>query len=158
MVARTIFCNKKVRELTEKSEQYFSYVFHNGFRFDITFLTKGLWLSLGQTLDVSLLGSGLTTLKSYTLGRYVKFVDSIKYYRQPLPKLARSFDANENKRIRGLFLDYLAYTHPYYSKYRENIEYRKYRVCSLVLALWKRVFSLRSSDGFRFSLCYLQKW
>ena len=48
------------------------------------FLTKGLWLSLSQTQDVSLLGSGLTTLKSYTLGRHVKFIDSVKYYQQPL--------------------------------------------------------------------------
>ena len=40
------FCNKQVRELTEKSGQYFSCIFHNGFRFDMTFLTKGIWLSL----------------------------------------------------------------------------------------------------------------
>ena len=117
MVARTIFCNKKVRELTEKSEQYFSYVFHNGFRFDITFLTKGLWLSLGQTLDVSLLGSGLTTLKSYTLGHHVKFIDSVESYQQPLAKRTWSINANEKKRICSLFLDYLAYTHPYYSNF-----------------------------------------
>ena len=58
------FCNKKLRELTEKCGQYFSCVFCNGFRFDMTFLTKKLWLSLWQTQDVSLLGSGLTTLKS----------------------------------------------------------------------------------------------
>ena len=31
------FCNKQVRELTEKSGQYFSGIFHNGFRFDMTF-------------------------------------------------------------------------------------------------------------------------
>ena len=94
----------------------------------MTFLTKGLWLSLWQTQDFSLLGSGLTALKSYTLGRHVKFIDSVKYYQQPLAKLARSTDANEKKRIRSLFLDYLAYTHPYYSKFfldlgEENIEF-----------------------------------
>ena len=84
------FCNKQVRQLTEKSGQYFSCIFHNGFRFDMTFLTKGIWLSFWQTQDVSLLGSGLTTLKSYDIGRHVKFIDSVKYYQQPLSKLARS--------------------------------------------------------------------
>ena len=69
------FCNKQVRQLTEKSGQYFSCIFHNGFRFDMTFLTKGIWLSFWQTQDVSLLGSGLTTLKSYDIGRHVKFID-----------------------------------------------------------------------------------
>ena len=78
------FCNEQVRELTEKSGQYFSCIFHNGFRFDMTFLTKGIWLSLWQTRDVSLLGSGLTTLKSYIIGRHVKCIDSVKYYQQPL--------------------------------------------------------------------------
>lgn len=86
-----------VRELTEKSGQYFSYVFHNGFRFDMTFLTKALWLSLWQTQDVSFLRSKLTTLKLYTLGCHVKFADSVKYYQQPFSKLACSIDKNERK-------------------------------------------------------------
>ena len=122
------FYNKKVRELTEKCGQYFSCVFHNGFGFDMTFLPKGFWRSLWETQDVSLFGSGLTTLKSYTLGRHVKFIDSVKYYQQPLAKLAWSTNTKEKKRIRSLFLDYLAYTHPYHSKFfldlgEENIEF-----------------------------------
>ena len=36
------FYNKKVREMTKKGPQCFSWIFHNGFRFDMTFLTKGL--------------------------------------------------------------------------------------------------------------------
>ena len=106
------FCNRKVRELTEKSGQYFSCVFHNGFRFDMTFLTKRLW----QTQEVSLLSSGLTTLKSYALGRQVKFMDSVKYYQQALSRLARSTDSSERERIQSLLLDYLAFQHPYYSQ------------------------------------------
>ena len=77
------FCNKNVRELNEKNGQYFSCVFHNGFRFDMVFSTKGLCLSVWQTQNVSLLSSRLITLKSYTLGRHVKFIDSVKYYQQP---------------------------------------------------------------------------
>ena len=94
----------------------------------MTFLTKGLWLSLWQTQDVSSLGSGLTTLKSYTFSRHAKSIDSVKYYQQTPAKLARSTDANEKKRIRSLFLDYLDYTHLYYSRCfldlgEENIEF-----------------------------------
>ena len=73
--------------MTKKNGQYFSCIFHNGFRFDMTFLTEGLWLSLWQTKDVTLLGSGLTTLKAVNIGRHVKFIDSTKYYQQPLSKL-----------------------------------------------------------------------
>ena len=74
------FCKKKLREITKNGRQCFSCVFHNGFRFDMTFLTKGLWFSIWETQDVSLLGSGLTTLKSCTVGHHVKFIDSVKYY------------------------------------------------------------------------------
>ena len=115
------FCNEKIRELTGKSRQYFSYVFPNGFRFDMSFLTKGPWLSLWQTQDVSLSGSGLTTLKSYSLGPHIKLMDSAKYYKQPAAKLVGSTNANKKKRIHILFLDYLGYTHPYCSKFFLNL-------------------------------------
>ena len=100
-----------------KNGQYFGCIFHNGFRFDMTFLTKSLWLSLWQTKDVTLLGCGLTTLKAHNIGRHVKFIDSTKYYQQPLSKLARSTDPNEKKKIKSLFIDNLGYLHPYYSKF-----------------------------------------
>ena len=104
------FCNKQVRQLTEKSGQYFSCIFHNGFRFDMTFLTKGIWLSFWQTQDVSLLGSGLTTLKSYDIGRHVKFIDSVKYYQQSLSKLARStMSEGKKKELSVCFQNILAF-------------------------------------------------
>ena len=82
----------------------------------MTFLTKGIWLSLWQTQDVSLLGSALTTLKSYNIGRQVKFIDSVKY-QQPLSKLASSTTSEGKKRIECLFLEFLGFQHPYYSKF-----------------------------------------
>ena len=103
--------------MTEKNGQYFSCVFHNVFRFDMTFLTKGLWISLWKTEDVTLLGSGLTILKAYNIGRNIKYIDSTNYYQQPLSKLARSTDPNEKKRIKSLFIDYLGYVHLYYSNF-----------------------------------------
>ena len=87
----------------------------------MTFLTNGIWLSLWKTQDVSLLGSGLTTLKSYTNGNHVKFIASIKYYQQSLSKLARSTEPAEKKRISTLSLDYLGFHHPYYSTSRKKI-------------------------------------
>ena len=85
----------------------------------MSFLTKEPWVSLWQTQDVSLLGSGLTTLKSYSLGPHIKLIDSAKYYKQA--KLVGSTNANKKKRIHSLFLDYLGYTHPYYSKFFLNL-------------------------------------
>ena len=70
----------------------------------MTFLTKGLWLSFWQTKDVTLLGSGLTTLKAFNIGRDVKFIDSTKYYQQPLSKLARSTDPNEKRELKACLL------------------------------------------------------
>ena len=83
----------------------------------MTFLTKGLWISLWKTDDVTLLGSGLTILKAYNIGRHIKYIDSTNYYQQPLSKLARSTDPNEKKRIKSLFIDYLGYVHFYYSNF-----------------------------------------
>ena len=97
------FSNKKVREMSENSGQYFSCVFHNGFRFDMTFLTKVIWLSLWKMQEVSLLGSSLTEFKSYTLGRHRKFIDSVKYYQQSLAKLAKSPNEDEKIRIVSFF-------------------------------------------------------
>ena len=110
------FCNKKTREMEDKG-QYFSCICHNGFKFDMAFLTKDQWLSLWQIKGVSLLGSGLANLKSYTIGKHIKFMDSIKYYQQPLSKLASSPNSEGRSRIRSLFLEYLEHVHPYYSKF-----------------------------------------
>ena len=74
----------------------------------MTFLTKGVWLSLWKIQDVSFLGSSLTTLKSYTVGNHVKIIDSIKYYPQT-PLKARSTKPAEKKRISSLFLDYFGF-------------------------------------------------
>ena len=67
----------------------------------MTFLTKSPWLSLWQTKDVTVLGSGLTT---YNIGRHIKFIDSTKYYQQPLSKLARSTNPNEKRELKACLL------------------------------------------------------
>ena len=81
----------------------------------MTFLSKGIWLSLWKTQDVYLLGSGLATSKSYGNGNHVKFIASIKYYQQPLSKLARRTEPAEKKRISSLSLDYLGFHHPFFT-------------------------------------------
>ena len=111
------FCNRKVMEMGSNRGQYFLCIFHNGFKFDMTILTKGLWLSLQQTKDVSLLRSALTNLKSYTIGNNIKFIDSVKYYQQPFSRLASSVNAEEKSRVKSLFLEHLTHVHPYYSNF-----------------------------------------
>ena len=80
----------------------------------MTFLRKGIWLSLWQTQNISLLRSSLTTLKCYNIGCHVKFIVSVKYYQQPLSKLARSTNKIEKEKIKTLFVDYFAFQNRYY--------------------------------------------
>ena len=99
--------------MTEKTGQYFSCVFHNIFRFDMSFLSKFFQLSLWKTQEFSLLGGSLADLKSYAISKYWKFIDSTKYYQQSLYNLAQSTEC-EKKRIKSLFIDYFGFEHPYY--------------------------------------------
>ena len=80
----------------------------------MTFLRKGIWLSLWQTKTISLLRRSLPTLKSYNIGCHVKFIVSVKYYQQPLSKLARSTNKIEKEKIKTLFVDYFAFQNRYY--------------------------------------------
>ena len=80
----------------------------------MTFLRKGIWLSLWQTKNISLLRSSLTTLKSYNIGCHVKFIVSARYYQQRLSKLARSNSKIEKEKIKTLFVDYFAFQNRYY--------------------------------------------
>ena len=68
----------------------------------MTFLTKGIWLSLWKTQDISLLGSSLTDLKSYNLGKHIKFRDSTKFNQQPLSQLANITNNVEKQCIKSL--------------------------------------------------------
>ena len=81
--------------MTEKTGQYYSCVFHNGFRFDMNFLTKYVWLSLWKIQEFSLLGSSLKDLKSYKISNHCKFINSTKYYQHSPSKLAQSTDECE---------------------------------------------------------------
>lgn len=89
--------------MCEKGGKYFSCIFSNGFTFGMSFLTKGVWLSLWNTQDYNFLGSRLTDRKSYTISNHLKFIESAKYYQQPLSKLAQSTDDFERQRIKSVF-------------------------------------------------------
>ena len=104
MVMRTTFVTRTLREMTEKGGQNFSCVFHNGFRFDMTFLNKGLWLSLWETQDVSLLVSGLTTLKSYTVGCHIKLNTPLNAINNPFSNLHRAPTSMKKEGFEAYFL------------------------------------------------------
>ena len=59
----------------------------------------------------------MANLKSYSKGRHIRFIDSIKYYQQPLSKLASSTNADQKSRIKNVFLEYIGHVHPYYSTF-----------------------------------------
>ena len=83
----------------------------------MTFLTKGIWLFLLEDSGRFFAWEWFNNIKTYNIGRHVKFIDYIKHYQQPLSKLARSTNPTEKKRISSLFLDFLGFQHPYYSTF-----------------------------------------
>ena len=84
--------------MTKKTGHYYSCVFHNGFRLDMNFLTKYIWLSLWKIQEFSLLGSSLKDLKSYTISNHCKFINSTKYYQHSPSKLAQITDECEKEK------------------------------------------------------------
>ena len=55
--------------------------------------------------------------KSYNIGCHVKFIDSDKYYQQPLSKLARSTNKIEKEKTKTLYDEHLAFQHRYYKNF-----------------------------------------
>ena len=77
------FCNEKVRE----NKDAFSCVVHNFFGFDIYFLIKGIRLSVWESKDINIGGTGLTNINYGSL-MDMKFIDTMKYFVTSLGKLA----------------------------------------------------------------------
>ena len=88
------FCNEKVRE----NKDIFSCVEQNFFRFDIYFLLKGTRVSVWDTQEINIGGSGLTTIKIASLDD-VKLIDTMKYFLTSLERLAATLDPIERERV-----------------------------------------------------------
>lgn len=55
---------------------------HNLFAFDFFFfcILKGVWLSAWSTEDLKIIGKNLTSINYGNLEKFLKFIDTIKYY------------------------------------------------------------------------------
>ena len=83
------FCIMKRRE---NSQMQFSCIAHNFFGFDMFFLLKGIRLSLWQTQDLNITGSGLSNINFASLSSRVKPIDTMKYYASSLGNFASTLD------------------------------------------------------------------
>ena len=90
------FCNQKVKE----NKQTTSAFAHNLFRFDFFFIVKGLRICVWKTKNLNMGGKGTTNLNYANMGDQVKFIDTIKFYQEPLSTLAASMEPNEKENIR----------------------------------------------------------
>ena len=104
------FCNEKIRE----NKDVFSCIAHNFFGFDIYFLLKGIRLSVWDTKDINIGGSGLTTINFANTGE-VKLIDTMKYFLTSLGRLSSTLNSIERERVEKLKLQFST-TNTYFSR------------------------------------------
>ena len=92
----------------------FSFIAHNVFGFDVCFLLKGIRVSVWDTKDINIGGSGLTTINFGTIGE-VKLINTMKYFLTSLGRLAATLDPIKRERIEKLTIQFLT-AHSYFSK------------------------------------------
>ena len=100
------FCNEKVRE----NYYTISVVAHNLFRFDFFFFMKGIRLSVWQTTDFNIGGKNPTDINFMTTGNQIRFIDTIKYFRQSLGNLAESLTDSEKTEIQKACYSFIVKT------------------------------------------------
>ena len=105
------FCNRKVKELNNQPISGFA---HNLFRFDFFFVLKELRLSVWRTKDLNMDGKGIRNMSYTSIADQVKFIDTIKFYQEPLHALAPSMEPAEHENIKKSITTFLE-THPRFS-------------------------------------------
>ena len=93
------FCNRKVKELNNQPISVFTY---NLFRFDFFFVLKGLRLSVWRSKGLNMGGKGIRNMSYASIADQVMFIDTIKFYQEPLHALAASMEPAEHENIRNL--------------------------------------------------------
>ena len=123
------FCKIKVRE----NKDIFSCITHNFFGFDMYFPIKGIRLSVWETKDINIGGTGLTNINFASIGQ-VKFIDTMKYFLSSLGKLAETLDPTEKEHVEKRTVQFLR-THDYFSKvWRELSLNQKSRVLEIIVS------------------------
>ena len=91
------FCNKKVKELHNLPISVFA---HNLFRFDFFFVLKGLRLSVWRAKDLNMGGKSIRNMICANIVDQAKFINTIKFYQEPLHALAASMEPAEHENIK----------------------------------------------------------
>ena len=74
---------------------------HSTYFLLIFFVVEGIRLCAWRAKQLNIGGSNLTNVQYANIGSQVRFVDTVKYYQQPLSSLAKSADENEKGNIRA---------------------------------------------------------
>ena len=77
------FCNKKITENNNLNPVFA----HNLFSFDFFFFVKGIRFCVWRKKQLKISGTNLTNVQYANIGNQVKFIDTMKYYQQPLSSL-----------------------------------------------------------------------
>ena len=105
------FCNEKIWE-NQNPVPVFA---HNLFSFYFSVVVvKGIRLCVRRTKQLNIDGSNLTNVQYANIRSQVKFIDTIKYYQQPLPSLPKRADKNEKENIWASCEKFIQ-NHPTYS-------------------------------------------
>ena len=105
------FCNMEVRE----NKDQFSCIARNLFGFDMSFLVKGIRLSVWGTKDINIGRSRLTNSNFASISSQVKFIDTMKYFLTSLGQLASTLDKVEKAQVEKLTVQFLN-QHSYFSR------------------------------------------
>ena len=105
---------------------------NNVFGFDVYFLLKGIRVSVWDTKDINIGGSGLTTINFGSIGE-VKLKDTMKYFLTSLGRLAATLDSIERERTEELTSQFLT-TLSYFSKvWKELTDNQKNIVLEIIV-------------------------
>ena len=75
---------------------------------------KGLRLCVWRTKNLRIGGKGINNLNYANIADQIKFIDTIKFYQEPLSKIAKNMEANEKENIKKSLIVVLE-THPKYN-------------------------------------------
>ena len=120
------FCNKKLKEIYHRPISMFA---HNLFKFDFFFAMKEYRLSVWRTKDLNMGGKGIRNMSYASILDQVKFIDTIKFYQEPLHTLAASMEPTEYANIQRSITKFLEMPPKFRFKYASlSVEDKKWLV------------------------------
>ena len=75
---------------------------------------KGLRLCVWRTKNLNIGGRGINNLNYANIADQIKFIDTIKFYQEPLSRLAQNIETNERQNIKKSLIVF-SESHPKYN-------------------------------------------